>query len=99
MTLPDVIVNHVINETGIRMYYLFFSSAVRPVFFIIVMVYLLTALAAKQGEKVHLQVKIVCLKKYFILQTSIDRLVWLYKIFFMWVTLNTDNSVIELSKY
>ena len=27
------------------------------------MVYLLTALAAKQAEKVHLQVKIVCLKK------------------------------------
>ena len=39
------------------------------------MVYLLTALAAKQAEKVHLQVKIVCLKKniyilWFLLEDS-----------------------------
>ena len=36
----------------------------KSLFIIIIMVYLLTALAAKQAEKVHLQVKIVCLKKY-----------------------------------
>ena len=33
------------------------------VLFIIIMVYLLTALATKQAEKVHLQVKIVRIKK------------------------------------